>query len=174
MFSAAVRRLSAGALFVCVMLPFAPVPAFSAVTASPAALAAATRGAGELVQPARVRRERRMARRPTFRRRTAVRVRRPRGSSNPVYSNIRPNATLPQSIMVPELGVPRTPPPAVQVAPARVLGPVRAGARPTIVPQAVTPNPETFSDRVVRCTHAAGVNGVSPGHQGLYISSCAN
>ena len=171
----ATTRLCGFVLFALAALAIVPGPASGAVGVWSSGLSEAARGA-EAVQPAQARRNARAARRGSLRRGTTARPRRARGSSNPVYSNIRPNVNerLPLSIMVPEPGVRQPPPPAVQVAPARVLPPVTAGARPTIVPQAVTPNPETFNDRVVRCTHSAGVNGVSPGQQGLYVSSCAN
>lgn len=169
----AASRLCAFVLFAVAALPLAPQRASGAVGAPPSALAAMP-ASNEAAQLVRVRKDRRAARRAGLRRGRGAPTRRARGSGNPVYSNIRPNATLPLSIMVPEPGVRQPPPPAVRVAPARVLPPVAVGQRPTIVPQAVTPNPETFNDRVVRCTHSAGVNGVSPGQQGLYVSSCAN
>ena len=161
-------RVSVTWLFACVALAFLPPPALAAVGASPS-LQAALGQALDAVQPAQARRASPAARQSTKR----GRIRRPRGSGNPVYSNIRPNATLPLSIMVPEPGVRQPPPPAAQIVPARPLPPVVPGQRATIVPPAVTPNPETFNDRVVRCTHSAGVNGISPGQQGAYVSNCA-
>ena len=174
----ATTRLCGLLLFASAALAIVPRPASGAVGVWSSGLSEAARRV-DAVQPAQARRNARAAgaaRRGSLRPGTTARPRRARRSSNPVYSNIRPNVNerLPLSIMVPEPGVRQPPPPAVQVSPARVLPPVAAGGRPTIVPPAVTPNPETFSDRVVRCTHSAGVNGVSPGQQGLYVSSCAN
>lgn len=161
------RRLCLALLSAIGPLLCAPLPASSATMRDAAAVRAVHASDASAVQHARVRRIRPRARRALTRRRPRI------GSSSPYYPGpVRLGPALPSySIMVPETVPPVRP--GALARPATVLPPTGLVRRSTIVPPSVTPLPETSSDRIVRCTHSAGVNGLSIGQTGAYVSSCA-
>jgi hypothetical protein len=49
--------------------------------------------------------------------------------------------------------------------------PIVPGGR--YVPQVPARGPETYQDRVTRCTHQSGLGGLSGGQSGVYIHNCS-
>ncbi len=97
-------------------------------------------------------------------------ARRPvRGSSTPVLSNAP--GLYPMQTYAPPT-VPNTAPTAMQASPVPGYPQVPTVA---ILPRGSTggAGAETYSDKVVRCTHQAGLGGLPSDQQGAYVSTCA-
>lgn len=92
-----------------------------------------------------------------------------RGSSTPVLSN-QPGLYPMQTYAPPAM--PGTTPTALQGPP--VAGYPQVPTVP-ILPRGTTggAGAETFSDKVVRCSHQAGLSGLSAGDQNTYVATCA-
>ncbi len=98
------------------------------------------------------------------------RVRRPiRGSSTPVPSNAL--VLYPMQTYAPPTA-PGTAPTAIQAPPVPGYPQVPTVA---ILPRGSTggAGAETFSDKVVRCTHQAGLGGLQSDQQSAYVATCA-
>ncbi|MEA2952595.1 MAG: hypothetical protein QOJ96_2115 [Alphaproteobacteria bacterium] len=92
-----------------------------------------------------------------------------RGSSTPVLSN-QPGLYPMQTYAPP--ATPGTAPTVLQAPPVPGYSQVPTVA---ILPRGSTggASAETFSDKVVRCNHQAGLGGLTGGDQSTYVSTCA-